>query len=405
MIVQTPWKCSVCGKEKTGERFPSRWKRWADVVICQRCKKQSLVNRVISMPVVSAPKLTQDELYAMFRAAAKEHRVASNVAMREYAKIDEGVDGDGKLKKWKPTNGVYASCREAAPGMDTNSLSSLLQRLSGTYSENRFAMHVAGKFSLPSFTRLQPVVIKGGSWKAGFDEHNRPTISVRFGSREAEGIRSERHLLRLAGGREFARQLADFRKIVSGEATAADMRLCPRFVDGKLKGIMARMCLTTSRRERGERDGEMVVEVGGENLLQWNPLPPIHLDEARGLVIGHRKRIQRLANDLKHERRSPTKRRESVSDVQGREAAKYDRAMKTFLERLVSHVVQWAGRQNKAAIRWRVSACKSLPEFPWARLRDMVKIKCDSEGIAFAVEEVETGGTASHEAEGNGSQS
>lgn len=93
MIVQTPWKCSVCGKEKTGERFPSRWKRWADVVICQRCKKQSLVNRVISMPVVSAPKLTQDELYAMFRAAAKEHRVASNVAMREYAKIDGNLAG------------------------------------------------------------------------------------------------------------------------------------------------------------------------------------------------------------------------------------------------------------------------------------------------------------------------
>lgn len=388
MVVQSPWKCSACGKEKTGERFPSRWKRWADIVMRQRCKKQSLVNRVISMPVVSAPELTQDQLYGMFRAAAKEHRIASNVAMREYAKIDEGVDSEGKLKKWKPTNGVYAACREAAPGLDTNSLASLLQRLSGTYSERRFDMHVAGKFSLPHFTRIQPVVIKGGSWKAGFDEENRPIISVRFGSRDAEGERSERHILRLAGGHEFRRQLADFRKIVNGEAKAADMRLCPRFIEGKLKGIVARICLTAERKEKQEAEGDLLVKAGDGALIQFGPLPPIHIDEMRGLVIGHRKRIQRLSEDLKHERRSPRARRESVTDVQGREAAKYDRAMKTHLERIVCHVVKWAERNRKAAIHWRQGSTEILPEFPWARLRDMIKIKSEAIGIVFSEAEV-----------------
>lgn len=46
------------------------------------------------------------------------------------------------------------------------------------------------------------------------------------------------------------------------------------------------------------------------------------------------------------------------------------------------------GRNRKAAIHWRQGSTEILPEFPWARLRDMIKIKSEAIGIVFSEAEV-----------------
>ena len=199
-------KCDICQVEKDSgreDKLPRQWKRFGPQVLCAKCKKQSLANVVISMPIVGLVGLSWDEFYDYFRAASKEVRSASNIAMREYAKSDGGVGADGKLVKWSPQSQVYGVCTAAAPGLDTNSLASLLNRLSGTYSRRRFDMHVTGVMSLPHFAKLQPVPLKGGSWKASLDDEGRPIVSLRLGSTKADERRDERFSVRLACGGEF----------------------------------------------------------------------------------------------------------------------------------------------------------------------------------------------------------
>lgn len=381
--------CGGSGLARAADRLPAGWKRFGAGTLCRKCKRASLVNVVISMPVVSCVELSQDELYLAFREASREARAVSNVLVRRFALADEGLGSDGRLTKWKAPPDAYHAARRVAPAFDTNSLGSLSHRLAGMYSSRRFDVHVSGTSSIMHFSRLQPVPIKGERWRAAFDEQNRPVVSLRLGSTDAAEPRDRRLTLRLAGGSEFRRQLADFRRVVSGEAVQADMRLVPRYRDGKLRGIIARMTLTRAKPNRSaDRTGEMLVTLGSGALCTWQGMPPIHLDEARNLVRGNAAVVQRMADDLKHERRHPGRHRAGIVHKMHERSRRYADRMKTLLQQTASKIIGFAKRQRFSAIRLTVGDTNELPEFPWMGL--VATVRAHRDASEFVIEHTAT---------------
>lgn len=402
-------KCSSCGTEqptRNDDVLPRGWKRMGGSVLCRKCKKADLLTAVLSLPVWGFEGITADQFYDAFRQMTHEARLVANVAMREMLKADSlpVPKDDGKLSMprleadGKP---IYRLASEVAPSFDSNSLASLLQRLRGAYSKYRLAIG-AGWRSNAEFERRIAVPVKGSAWTAGYDGQGRPTASIRLGRKDAPGIRSQRITIRLAhDGREFGRQLGDWKRIVDGTAIKGEMMLCPITRRGGIVGAMARVCITKPRPPR-RVGGVMEVDVGGGMLLRWKirtpnraggenirELAPIESDEAMRILNGRAAQRRRMMNDLKSERRGSDRRAKMMLAL-GDKSKRWANRLDTLLGQTTAAVIGAANRAGVGKIQFTVATNeieaddpRDIAAFPWCSLRDRIRNKCAAEGIEF----------------------
>ena len=95
-------------------------------------------------------------------------------------------------------------------------LAGQLQRVQRHYSANRYEVIWTCGQSLRSYRYPQPAAVPNQAWRASYETAGKdggddvPCVSV--------PLPGGRFLLQLRGGKDFARQLADFRQIVNGTA-------------------------------------------------------------------------------------------------------------------------------------------------------------------------------------------
>ncbi len=154
-----------------------------------------------------------------------------------------------------------------------------------------------------------------------------------------------------------------------------------------------------------ERDGDLFVNTDVDSLLvamntRKDKLWFYNGDHARRLCLKHQdhmRRLQRRADDKKHERRKPRKKnaryRQNVSDISRKDRNR----MTSICHEVSASVVGFAARSSLSRIVYNDSERSFSAYFPWAKLREMIKQKAALHGITFEV--------AGKEGDGDGDKS
>lgn len=207
-----------------------------------------------------------------------------------------------------------------------------------------------------------------------------------------------RFLLQLRGGREFARQLRDFRLLADGAAVKGELQLIRQRCDASRNGVagrdtggqkfasrvMAKMVGWFPRRPATDRSGVLFLRTDSECMLlalddKGNKIRTWHCDHVKRWVAEHRRRIQRLSDDQKAEQRpqaSFQSRRES-------HVVKYRDRIASAIRELAAQVCGVADRMKFASIEYDDKQTGYLERFDWSGLRSRLATKCNEIGIVF----------------------
>jgi transposase len=189
----------------------------------------------------------------------------------------------------------------------------------------------------------------------------------------------ERFHLRLARGRDFARQWTTIKQVLDGTAKLGEVSI--RWSDRALMAsIMAYVPRTPSQREHildVVTAKDRLWSVSREDW-NWN----INEDQIKSIVYGHYAKLQRLREDEKAERRAPKSDHTDLAAVRARRSRIYKNRIADFTHKASAFLVGYAVRGKVATIRY-FERDKFVEDFPYFQLREQVQYKADTYHIAF----------------------
>lgn len=227
--------------------------------------------------------------------------------------------------------------------------------------------------------------------------------------------------LRLRGGPEFARHLALFRRIASGELKQSELLLCgqgathsARRPVGELRTpgggqrrpfrVMVRMPVKVPDVEPRAPDRVLTLETDPHCLwvasLDGRPCWCVNEDHIRRFLRQtprHQVRCQRWAEDAKAERRGSRRKRRQFQDARNRAAAKYADRMKSWTNEVASHLTRFAVRCKVTRVVYCDDDRGFLDGFPWDRLHTALATSLSGVGI-----QLESGTTLGGNGDGGG---
>lgn len=393
--------CS-CGKSSKREdgKLPRGWKRRGGDVVCCDCWRGRFVLRAITVPVVRPlgegigwPQLRE----ALAKAWSQSTSLANFVSTQSYARDTPRDPSQTKMAKAKIPY-LYPDVRERFPDMPTAGVVGQMQKLQRNYAAQRYDVLWTCSASLRSYRYPQPYSVGNQNWKPSYEPAGKgggdkvPCVSV--------PLPGGRMLLQLRGGREFARQLRDFAKLVNGEAVLADLSICRQRASGSYNGVqgrdnggqkfaarvMVKMVGWFPRREAGELSGTLAVRTDADSFLfalddKGERIWALHADHVRRWTAEHARRLNRFMDDTKAEQRPiPTF------------ASRRDATVKKFRDRCDSFVKEAACQLANFAARRKYSTVKLddtnrsyLPRFDWSGFRLRLQTKLDEYGIALEI--------------------
>jgi hypothetical protein len=274
--------------------------------------------------------------------------------------------------------------------------SSIIRAVERKYRSERKAIVWSGERAPARFRYPYPYPVHATCWEAEY-RGGKPVLLVKL-----PGVEGKVEI-RLRGGAEFGRQLADFRRVVSGEAkkcqlliTAQRSGSCHRRTtedkvpgggQGRLSRITVKLVVDVPAAEaRGGRvltlctdpDALWVAELDGRRAWLVNA---DHVQRAAAFEDGYKRRLQRQAEDRKAEGRASKRRKRQAKDRLGALAVKFARRRKSWVQETVSHLVKFCKRQGVAAVLYRDVAHGNVP-LPWLfALNERLKQCCEAEGI------------------------
>lgn len=388
--------CSQCKAEKSGERLPRGWKR-KDVVYCDRCWHARYVLRAIAIPVVKPLGAT----WAEFRVAAKEAwaystQCANWMTDQFYARDVRRDAASGKMPAM-PKIYLYPEATKLFPELPAASVAGMEQAIGGKYRATRHEVVWTHDRSLSTHRYPYPFSMPNQAWSAVYTTAGKeggdqiPCVSVAL-------LRGQRFNLQLKGGREFRRQLSAFDKIISGEAVKGELSLYRVRVhsgngvtdrdSGEQKAlyrVMVKMVAWLPRTYKtSESKAVLSVKSDVDALLvaldeKAERLWWIHADQVRRWTARHKRRLQRLADDHKHEWRPDApfqSLREAVCEKQNNRIA-------SFIAQTAHHLANFARRRGYGVVRYNDTERRYLPDFFWSGLKEKIRIKLNEQGIAM----------------------
>ena len=192
--------------------------------------------------------------------------------------------------------------------------------------------------------------------------------------------------VRLADGAEFARQLRQYDRLLADPARLKQSRVTGRSKGGRLVGADLRLVGLFDAAEpraggvaaviRTDPAALLVVEADGRRPWILNH------DEARRLQAAHRAFRQRIAEDLKHEKRLTRDQRAGLRGALERRCEKHARRMDTLLHQVSAQVAGYCRRAEVAAAVYDDGVKSYQPDgFPWAALADRIRYKLADAGV------------------------
>jgi hypothetical protein len=357
------------------------WKRVGEDVFCPACRDSLYTLRAVTIPVLHPvdQSLTK-EFWKALRASWDMATKVANWMMTECAKRD-AHPADGKLPPM-PKIYLYPEARAFAPALFSQTVSAIEQSVKGTYRKARFDVW-RGARSLPSFRYPLPLPVPAQSWSARWlNATDRvPVISVNLC-----GVRFD---LKLKAGPHFRPQHKDFAALVDGAALPGELALMERG-----KTLMAKLVMRVPKVPHvQEKEKAMVVKTDPDSLLIGaigeNELWRYNADHARryemeylrGYEAGHVRRIGRLQEDSKLERRTgevpdPAMFREKL-------CTKRNNRMDSICHQATAAAVNRAVRYRCSMLVFDGADETFLPSFPWFKLKTFLEYKTRAAGIEF----------------------
>lgn len=429
------YTCVECGVKKTGRpardggcAMPSGWKSGGGGCRCAGCWKSAYAVRAVTLPAVAVLGGGHDEFVAAMRdafrlstglynwgvrrlLAADSHRLPGMKDVRDMPRPEVnlykeynvagrplGEPGGGPASQiFSAATKDYLRCREAA-------LWSAEQALP------------LKRFPAPFPVRAQELTDKAGKVvKVAFDEKGRPLVTFRL---HAVGS-GPSWTLRLAGGRDFARQLSMVRQLLSGEARVAQMDLYTKGCGAGAAGIvinfrknsggqrmpcrlMVKLVGSFPRQARGagaevmllrtDPAAFLVAEIRGRVERPWI-LNGDHVagsarmcwlsdvERMRLEAEGHAVWLQRVGEDRKYEKRWPAGHRRQFADAYAKRCEKHRRRVNTWIGQMAAQVAGFARRRNVGEVLYDDGDRAFADSFPWYSFREALSRRLEDDGI------------------------
>lgn len=276
----------------------------------------------------------------------------------------------------------------------------LLRKVQSKYSKERGKIIWRRERRAPEFLYPYPFPVHQQSWAIYFNERSQPIVSMALPG-------GQRVAIRLRQGDEFRPQLRILRMIEAGDIKQQEISICRqrsytnsgeghyRTGADKMKGsskvsyrIMLRIACRVPVCPLPDSEITGTAKTGTKPFLTltigdrqpWY----LHGDEALGWIVAHRRFLDRMAEDMKYEKRWPRKKRARMLGRVQRGCDKHHRRMKTFLQKTAHMMVSYAQRNLCARLQWDDSDRTFVNrDFPWFEFAEVVKNKCDELGLVF----------------------
>lgn len=355
--------------------------------------------RAVSTPIAGPVDGTWEELRPALAECWRGSTRLSNWAASELYKADVVRTPDmDRLPKF-PGFYLYPGARALCPDVDTSSVVAILHAVEGKYRKSRLDLIWRNAISLPNFRYPVPYPIHNQSWNATVGPGGEPLISARIGGR--------RWTLRLRAGDQFRRQLVAHRQIATGVALAGELAIYAVPENGgdhrpavgvrhpgggrsRTARVMAKMVAWFPRVEPGVRSGTLHVRTAPESFWTYHvgldgEIKYLHADNVRRWIAEHRRRVFRMADDLKHEKRWPKAVRMRMVESHEASIRKMHNRLDSFCHESAAMLAGFARRAGVATVMYDDSDKSYAPEekFPWYKLRTMLAYKLDAFGIEF----------------------
>ena len=397
-------QCCNCKKtmETKTDRVPRGWKRHNDYVYCRNCWCDKYCLRAITMPVRSplGDDIGWPELRNALAVVWGQTTACVNWMMSQlYARDSQRMPGQKKLGKMDMCY-LYPEARAMFPELPSTTVASIEQAVKGKYIKKRYEVIWTGEASLPSARYPQPFVQHNRAWKAIMLPAGKeggdlvPCISVPL-------IGAQRWTIRLAGGREFRRQIVDFRRFVDGDAVPGEIAILRRRVGGNGtdhgNGV-------TARDGGGQRIHTRVMvkmvgwfpktekRIGGALILKTEPdsflmavdekankIRQWHCKHVWRWASEHTIRLQEWSDDQKCEQRP-------VASYQSRREAavlKYRNRITSFQKETAAQIAGVCRRMRFASVMYDDSCREYLIKFDWSGFETILKNKLNEHNILF----------------------
>ena len=403
-------KCSKCNKEVTTSRLPTGWKKLEDEILCKDCLQKNYVLRAVTFPVNGPVGKDWPELRETLKEVWGQTTGLSNWMLTTlYAYDVRRMPGMEKLPNM-PDIYLYGLSGRGPkapkkspimfPDICPTTIASMEQAIKRKYRATRYKLLWTNEVSLPNYRYPAPYIVHNKAWKCMFDNEGYPIVII--------PMAGSKWTLRLRGDkRNYRKQLASFHKMVSGSAVKGELAIYRQkvnssdhrngVVDRDRGGqhaqyrIMCKLVAWLPKEEQPPKEGIMKIMPGDDSLLvcinaKDVKLWTINADHVKRWIAENSRKIQRRSEDRKMNVRR-TKRMESFSQ---RQSEKYNRRMKTACDQIAAQVVNYANRCKFEYIQLGDNPkANYVPSFPWFRLWEGIKYRCEQHNITFVKETVD----------------
>lgn len=382
--------------------LPRGWRRFNDRVWSDGAWKEHFVCRAVEVPIVGPLDEQWPNLGKALRASWAAATELSNWMTGELFKHD--VTRRPDMEKLPPMEAVqlYQEARERFPDMPTGSLSGVMQAVDRKYRKKRYEVVWLCKASVPNHRYPVPFPCRAQDWRLEQTEEHGMLVHCR--------LDGQRWHLILRRGRGQRRAFKRLEMVIDGEAATTELSLYRKpansgdnrngIVERKAGGgarvhyrVWAKIVAWFPKGKTKEREGTLEVCSARDKLLTathgarvWS----YNADHVRRWIVAHARRLDRISEDRKAERRLPRRRALQLQDHVDKMVHKFHCRMNTFLHQISSHLAGFAGRCGVARVMWNDADTSYVRTFPWHQLRTMMEMKLDALGIAFVRKEVET---------------
>jgi hypothetical protein len=273
------------------------------------------------------------------------------------------------------------------------SASTILRDVERKYAAERLDVIWRQRLKPTWYAHPYPWPVHAQGWKGcGFEDSGRPWVLATLPGGLAR--------LRLRGGPEFGRQLALFRQVVRGELPRRALVIrqqgssnsCHRptvKAGGRPCRVMLKMVadVPVTPRPGGralvlltDPASFWVAELDGRRAWVLNA---DHVRRAVARHAEHLRRLQRMAEDAKAERRLTGHRDCRQLPRLGRLAHKDRNRLASFTHEAAAHLVGFAARQGVGEVFYLDRDRGFMPRFPWHELHRKLAEKCAAGGVVF----------------------
>ena len=220
---------------------------------------------------------------------------------------------------------------------------------------------------------------------------------------ETRAIPARKWTLRLGCGQKYHRDTAHFRKLFAGEAQRCEAALYFIGSSGNTHRRKAEMREAGGGRRRPftvvlKLVGRFPVEMrAGDKMMLIRTDPSalwvaevdgraawiVNADHVVRRQAAHEAFRQRMAEDLKYERRWPKRKRVQMKEALEKRCEKNNRRLDSFIKETSAMAAGFALRQKVCHVAYDDAGTNYLPGFPWAALRLQLANKLAEHGIAL----------------------